>query len=165
MLRGEGASKTPTHVVLPVQQVIQAGGNWCWAACVEMLLSYRGNPTTQFEIAAQYLNCRNCDQTPLPPSCDMTIKTLAISTILDHWGAKYQYAATAPSPAEIKQAIATDQSLLAGLKSHLTVVTGWAEKKGKFYLITADPRYDTGPIRFEFMVGTAYAWSHTWIIE
>ena len=38
---------SPNEKIINVPQIIQEQSNWCWAACVEMVIRYYNEPATQ----------------------------------------------------------------------------------------------------------------------
>lgn len=106
----------PSGVTLPIPYVSQALGNWCWAACAEMVST---NGSSQCSLAATILS-NTCP--PNPSTDDQTATEIQIVSVLQRAGAGHPGhlgGATASAPP------LTSQQLQSELNQQRPVEIGW----------------------------------------
>ncbi len=78
---GGGSGRPPKAI--PIQAIHQQAGNWCWAACAEMLQKFRdpGYALSQCDIAERWFRLiganvpsAGCCQNPADTDCNRTLK-------------------------------------------------------------------------------------------
>lgn len=154
---------TPVPIVAPLAGIVlpidtthgQQQPNWCWAACLSVDLSYRGQPLSQCDIAGLVLNQHCCAFPPLecndagaggatPSPCDQGATSAQIAALLTAKGLPAYMTAGTLTADHLTTQIVENKSLVGvvmkfGAGGHMRLVYGIAGNKFHVY----DPCWET----------------------
>jgi len=145
--RAESAGKR-----LPVPRRKQGQGDWCWAACVDMVMHYFGRPEVkQCAVVAKKIGRREVCAHPHRKEFSVACPPRSMSTVWRSWGLKSK----AHIPSRGRRGWLTEEELVAELDAgrpveigfkwewgggHAVVVHGWrAGAGGRRYFFVNDP--------------------------
>lgn len=157
------APGAPGDVILPVPFIHQQQGNWCWAACLEMLLGFYGQAlASQCQMASRKFG-RSCCAAPLDPVCDQGAWP---ETVYADFGIAVRRWEHPFSDADVASFVAARIPLeiyyaWAGMGAHVAVLAG---RFANGDLLIHDPWYGTGRRSYQAVV-TAYGlgdWTKTY---
>jgi len=142
----------PDTSALDMQTIYQEQGNWCWAACGEMVMEFKGaGNMTQCDQVNDLLNARNCCQDPLPLECDSG----GIPQFL-RYGFSVDSILRALTWEETKVQIDCKQSPVCAIwnythgGSHMVVLSGYTKIDGEDYVIVRNPSQDFRGVLINF---------------
>jgi hypothetical protein len=142
---------------------------WCWAACIQMVLASDATSITQCTLANAAFNLTSCCQSPSSTLCN---NPLEIFSVAAEW-TRYHYLSTfvdaEASFATVRDGIRdNDCPVEAGLKwtgggGHAVLIIGYSEVDGQD-LIVFDPFEGEKPVTYQELV-KAYnrgIWRWSW---
>jgi len=109
-------------VTLDVPQKKQETKMWCWAACVQMIMEYMGEPVTQCEQANARMSRSDCCGEPAPAVC-----------VRGGWPQLFRYGVSNDSV----EAALSWEDLKAQLDSNQPVLFSWRWKLGGGHMMLA----------------------------
>ena len=168
---------SPNEKIINVPQIIQEQSNWCWAACVEMVIRYYNEPATQqCEFANELFNRTECCSDPSSPNCNRPCETRDISNLYLRKHIHSKFVEDAVPFSELQSEIDADRPVEVVYfwrdwekPGHSVIVRGWRiEDKEEFVYVNdpADsPTTMSGLVAYSELL-TPYGegdWSYTWI--
>lgn len=167
----------PTAKVIDVPQITQEQTNWCWAACVEMVLRYYGTSAArQCELANELFGRSDCCSEPSSPDCNKPCKIEDISNFYARRNIQSQFVDENVPFSTLQSEIDADRpvEILFQYKKkqkrgHLVIVRGWYTTKAEEYVRVNDPKDDNDDlprmVAYSELLN-AYGegkWTSTWI--
>ena len=126
---------------LSMNTIYQEQDNWCWAACGEMVMEFKGaGNMTQCDQASDVVNPSNCCQDPLPSECNFG----GIPQFL-RYGFRVDSISRALTLKETKEQIDCKESPICAIwnylfgGSHMVVVSGYTKIDGEDHIIVRNP--------------------------
>ncbi|MDQ3958058.1 MAG: C39 family peptidase [Actinomycetota bacterium] len=116
--------------------------NWCWAACIQMVTTYRGNPVQQCQAANMFLNRNDC--CPSNVVCNVTMNAVQSVNLYHQLGYANTQVWWYPFTfAQVQWAIDNNLPFEAGLywptHAHDVVVRGYNDDAGAQNVYVCDP--------------------------
>ena len=165
----------PNGKIINVPQIAQEQSNWCWAACVEMVLRYYGElAVQQCELANELFSRSECCSEPSSPDCN---KPCEIENILKLYSRKHihsKYVDKNVPFSTLQSEIDADRPVEVAFyqrrkqKGHLVIIRGWYITEAEKFVHVNDPKDSDGASRI-----VAYSelldayeegkWMHTWL--
>lgn len=165
----------PTAKIIDVPQIAQEQTNWCWAACIEMVLRYYGmSAARQCELANELFSRSDCCSEPSNPECNKPCEIEEISTLYSRRNIQSQFVDKNVSFSTLQSEIDADRPVEAAFyqrrkeKGHLVIIRGWYITEAENFVHVNDPKDSDGASRI-----VAYSelldayeegkWMHTWL--
>lgn len=140
--------------------------NWCWAACMQMVTTYRRNPVQQCNAANMFLNRNDC--CPSNPACNVTMT--AVQSVQQYHQMGYPNATLWNYPftfPQVQWAIDNNLPLEAGLywptHAHDVLVRGYNTDNGATDVYVNDPFDGPMLVTYQYLL-TGYGmgnWAET----
>jgi hypothetical protein len=149
--------KTPTHVpvpakptplagvTLPIPAALLAKGQeqsyWCWAACVQLDLGYRGRAVAQCALANSVPRLGGgCCGAPLPSACDGGLYDGEVDAVFHEFGIASQRVDAALSAQAVKGELGALGPVGVGLSwGHMVMLYGWNPAPSGDLFLLYDP--------------------------
>ena len=166
---------------LSVPMIMQEERNWCWAACIEMIMAFHNTAITQCSVAQLLFTERNCCANQ--DSCDEGCEAPDVKNVLrkDPIKVECRRYSRSLSFRTIEREIGNQRPVAAGVLwfshdgqprgGHLILIKGCHTENNKPFVKVNDPWY--GPIDVPFTKLKSYygpddddqdgVWEHTWI--
>ena len=145
-------ASTSTGAKLRVPHKYQQQSNWCWAACAEMVMRYRGNTNTdQCDLANWLFNLTVCCSQGSSPQCNNPCTVSQVSNVYINYGIQSVLSGGTISFAAIQSEINGQRPVEVGLKwnkgttGHLVIIQGWQHNRVGQYVHLNDPAPGYGP--------------------
>ena len=151
--------------------VKQEQDEWCWAACIEMVLHKSGDTSKQQgDLADAAFGETGCLLAPKSSFCDRPIQ-------IDHFGTEYnRYGFNCVGPsgalsfAQIQAEIAAGRPVQVGVLwtlggGHAVLVTGWDQQGTDQFVRVDDPDHGSTGMKHYSELLTAFGegtWSYSW---
>lgn len=158
--------------LLDVPQIHQQTLNWCWAACIEMVLNHFGHDLPQREIAERYIQYLKKLGKPHQPNPKLQqCKVADLSRVLAMSGIKSKYDERDIAFSTVQEELNAGRPVIAWLEwfggqdGHLVVIRGWHRARGEGVLTVNNPERGTGIQTYTDLV-MAYGqgtWKSTWL--
>ena len=152
----------------------QQQDEWCWAACLEMVLSSQGLPDrSQCQLADEAFNLDGCCGNPAYQLCNQPLSVSRVSSTYARLGLSSRFTNGPISFEQISEEIEQNRVVLAGLKfvlpggiavGHAIVIAGCYESQDGRFVIVYDPARNVGSDWYEDIL-SAYGrgvWFCTW---
>ena len=168
----------PTRKIINVPHIEQEQTNWCWAACIEMVLRYYDTSVAQqCELANElFVGVPDCCSEPSSPECNKPCEIEEISTLYLHRNIQSQLVDENVSFSTLQSEIDADRpvEILFQYKQkekrgHLVIVRGWYTIETEEYVHVNDPKDDDADlprmVAYSELLN-AYGegkWTSTWI--
>ena len=154
--------------LLAVPEYGQRAEEWCWAACVQMILAYYGVKVDQCDIVNRRFNSTVCCQDPEDPSCNAPLSVVDVAMAYRDWN-KSAVCIQSTDITLIENEISAGRPLQVGLvwndgSAHAAVVCGASEGEFGPILQVNDPKYGAGSV-YQQNLELAYgggSWQYTW---
>ena len=152
----------PPGKKLDIAPVVQRQSQWCWAACVEMVLTHNGLHKDQCAIVAEKLEL--ADKLPHdccgPAEVDFALvacENVLVDDVWRHFNMKSDLQADGATPLDeplgrvefdrIQEEIKNNRPVEVGIRWHIdhqggghaVLIVGWTEKDGKPAVLVNDP--------------------------
>jgi|RhiMethySRZTD1v2_1073278.scaffolds.fasta_scaffold04865_4 peptidase C39-like protein len=166
---------------LRVPMIEQIEGNWCWAACIQMIMAFFGDDLDQCSVAGLLFSDRNCcanrrscnegcdpedvervlESPPLEVNCRREDGVISFESIVNE--------IDGGRPVAVGILWRNSEGEQTG--GHLIIVRGWRIHNNKQYVKVNDPFYGPGDVPYS-KLRTYYGppdddvdgvWKHTWI--
>jgi hypothetical protein len=154
---------------LPVPQIPQRAEEWCWAACVQMVLALHRVNLQQCDVVGRQFN-QNCCATPDDPPCNQPLSVWSIAAAYNSWqlGAEL-----ITSPVQFNYLLSEINAgrpvevgfLWMGGGGHAALVRGAGMTSSGPVVLVNDPKYGTGSVYYANLL-SAYSlgsWQYTWV--
>jgi hypothetical protein len=160
-----------TQLVPPLPLVLQRAEEWCWAACVQMVLNRVGVNVQQCDVVNKVFNQTICCTSPEDEACNQPVDPGDIAGIYNKCGHQAQLL-TYPISFEDMQSEILGRGRPVevgmawdGIGGHVAMV--WGAKMGPLgpLLLVNDPKYRTGAVYYTNLL-RAYGlgtWQWTWV--
>jgi ABC-type bacteriocin/lantibiotic exporter with double-glycine peptidase domain len=158
--------------VLQITHFKQEQTEWCWAACMNMVVTYDDATSAlkQCTLANSAFGMTECCVAPSSSLCNLPLQIVRIKSEYE----KYQYKSTheerSLSFLEIKQEIYNRRPIECGILwtgggGHAVLITGYDSGDIGDWVYIHDPYDKTKKVTFkEFQTGFGRgAWAHSWI--
>ncbi|HEY1377033.1 MAG TPA: papain-like cysteine protease family protein [Gemmataceae bacterium] len=125
----------------------QKQSQWCWAACIQMLLQKDGDVTTQqCNLANAAFELNGCCSAPSSSLCDQPLPIAQVSSEWERYGYGSSYAPGSVNINTVKFEIGSQRAIEVGLKwnsggGHAILIVGWDEGD---YVVFRDPANGPG---------------------
>lgn len=178
ILPGEPAAPGPGEQRrLGVQTVSQKPlDEWCWAACVEMVLRFFGTPLDKCLVAGRKLGMECCgassEQCDTGLSVDDIGKAFGAAGLAGNVYNKLRFESIQARINGVPAQGIPRGPVVAGIEwqgggGHLVVISGWRIADSLRYVKVNDPYYTSGDIRYEdlewrYGPNDNGRWVHTW---
>ncbi len=138
--------------VTAVREIRQEQSNWCWAACMEMVLrGHRGDSArSQGELANMAFGQTACTIEGDNSQCNLTLSTLVVAPMWENVGFRARKSASDTITfVQIKQEISAGRAIEVGLsfglgQGHAVLVVGWQEIGNDEKVVVLDPAKSIG---------------------
>lgn len=155
----------------------QRYSEWCWAACMEMVLGNRRFPSPgQCGLAGSAFSLNTCCGFPFDPDCNRPLPVPQTGKEYAKWGVSSLFFTHPISFEQIVQEISNNRVVLVGLLwssggvyrgGHAVLVVGWDENEDGRFLVVYDPRGSGGVASSQWYDDLLNAfgggsWSFTW---
>ncbi len=158
----------PAGQSLPVPAVSQRSENWCWAACMQMVINFFGNPADQCDIVNRHFGQTTCCQAPNDPACNQSLSPSDVVSAYNSWGRSAQ--ATMYTGFDLLQReIGAGRPVQVGFVgnqggAHAAVARGVGMGPQGPVVIVNDPFYGSGSVYYQnLLVAYGYGtWRYTW---
>lgn len=144
----------PTAKIIDVPQIAQEQTNWCWAACIEMVLRYYGTSAArQCELANELFSRSDCCSEPSNPECNKPCEIEEISTLYSRKNIQSQFVDKYVSFSTLQSEIDADRPVEIVFyqrkeqRGHLVIVRGWHTIEAEEFVHVNDPKDSTGASR------------------
>ncbi len=143
----------PKPIDLGFDNIQQEARNWCWAAIVQQILTWRGNPNppSQCQLVTEAnrdrgetrFNC--CDQpTALPAECNRSGNQLEMMTLINRYGGRVDGVQMPDTPEQVHEYLAAGRALVVGIDvnaeyNHAIIIRGITWESGQAMLRVNDP--------------------------
>jgi hypothetical protein len=157
----EAAPPMPTSQDLKIAPVIQKQSQWCWAACVEMVLTHYQNHREQCAIVDEKRSINHSVNISLSPVCgnedSFALEACNIQDVDDVWGRFHIHAALHDAPHDAPQSGQVDfptiqgeigqrRPVEVGIRwhedlggGHAVLIVGWTTVGGEDAVLVNDP--------------------------
>lgn len=155
---------------LTVPMIGQDQTNWCWAACLQMVLAYTKQHHKQCDFASFALNCFCC-QIPVPYYCNSPLNAADISKLFTQYRINSAYTEGFVTFATLSAEIESRRPVEAGIlwndqTGHVVLVVGTAIISGKQVVYINDPAWgcSSGGYTFSTLLSgfACGRWSASW---
>ena len=161
--------------IINVPQIAQEQPNWCWAACIEMVLRYYNDPIVQqCELANELFGQSKCCSEPSSPECNKPCEIEDISKLYSRSGVHSQFVDENVPFSTLQSEIDADRPVEVVFyqrqkkQGHLVIVRGWHIAETEEFVHVNDPKDSNGASRIvaysELL--DAYGegkWMYTWL--
>lgn len=165
----------PAAKIINVPQIAQEQSNWCWAACVEMVLYYYDElAVQQCELANELFGRSECCSEPSSPECNKPCEIEDVSKLYARRHIHSQFVDENVSFSTLQAEIDAGRPVeivfyqRRKTRGHLVIVRGWHITETEKFLHVNDPKDSNGASRIvaysELM--DAYEdgrWMYTWL--
>lgn len=165
----------PNAKIINVPQIAQEQSNWCWAACLEMVLHYYGERAVQqCEFANELFDRSDCCSEASSPDCNKPCQLEDISNLYQSRNIYSKFVdenvAFSTLQAEIDAGRPVEIVFYEKRKTrgHLVIVSGWSITEMEEFVYINDPKDSNGSSRI-----VAYSelldayeegkWFYTWV--
>ena len=165
----------PTVKIIDVPQIAQEQTNWCWAACIEMVLCYYGTSAVlQCELANELFSRSDCCSEPSNPECNKPCEIEDISNLYARRNIQSQFVdenvpfATLQSEIDAARPVEIVFYQRREQRGHLVIVRGWHTIEAEEFVHVNDPKDSTGAsgiVAYSELLD-AYGegkWFYTWL--
>lgn len=161
--------------IINVPQIAQEQTNWCWAACVAMVLHYYDDHTVQqCELANELFNRYECCSEPSSPECNQPCEIKDVSKLYARRDIHSQFVDRNVSFSALQSEIEADRPVEIVFyprkkgQGHLVVVRGWRVTETEEFLYVNDPKDSNGASRIVAYSELLEAyedgkWMYTWL--
>lgn len=146
----------------------QGQKQWCWAACVEMILDYYSIGHSGQCGFAEWLFGQKCCGSPGAPGCNKPCAVADVSRIYCQWGLACKTHLSTVGIAVVQQEVNQGRPVQVGFSlsssGHLALIIGHGSDAGGAFVMLHDPEYGTGSVHTGYL-STAYGlgtWRWTW---
>lgn len=167
----DGVVSGTSQLVPPLPQVWQRAEEWCWAACVQMVLNRIGINVQQCDVVNKVFNQTVCCDTPDAGVCNQPVGPGDIVTIYQKCGRQAQLISHPLSFQDLESEILGAGRPVevgmawAGIGGHVAMVWGATMGPQGPLLLVNDPKYGSGSVYYVNLL-RAYglgAWQWTWV--
>jgi Papain-like cysteine protease AvrRpt2 len=157
-----------------IKLLYQHESEWCWAACLEMILKSRwSDAPSQCELAGDAFDVEGCCRSPADRLCNRPLPVWRIAGELANYGIPYVFHESRVSEERLVEEVTRNRPVLLGLQfdwsdggtsGHAVLVVGWDENQDGRFLIVHDPARGIGSDWYEDL-SSAYGrgrWYCTW---
>ena len=159
------------QLIPPLPQVFQRAEEWCWAACVQMVLNRLGVNVQQCEVVNRVFDKTICCATPDDEACNQPVDPGDIVSVYQKCGRQAQLITYPISFEDLQSEILVHGRPVevgmawAGIGGHVAMV--WGAKMGAQgpLLLVNDPKYGSGSVYYVNLL-RAYGlgtWQWTWV--
>jgi hypothetical protein len=165
------AASDASQLVPSLPQVQQRVEEWCWAACVQMVLNRLGVNVTQCDIVNRVFDQTVCCATPDAEVCNQPVGPEDIVPVYQKCGHQAQLVTQPISFEDLQSEILVGGRPVevglawAGIGGHLVMVWGAQIGPQGPLLLVNDPKYGPGSVYYVNLL-RAYglgAWQWTWV--
>jgi Papain-like cysteine protease AvrRpt2 len=160
-----------SQLVPPLPQVAQRAEEWCWAACIQMVLNRLGVNVQQCDVANRVFNQTVCCDTPEAGVCNQPVGPGDIVPAYQKCGHQAQLISHPLSFQDLQSEILGGGRPVevgmawTGIGGHVAMV--WGAKMGPQgpLLLVNDPKYGSGSVYYVNLL-RAYGlgtWQWTWV--
>jgi hypothetical protein len=156
---------------LRVPQVPQKSEEWCWAACVQMVLNARQVMVSQCDIVNRQFNQQTCCQEPDSEECNLALSIYDVETVYNAWGLAAQFVPQWVDFATLQAETSSGRPVEVGFAwngaggYHVAIAWGTAIDTIGPVVLVNDPKYGSGSVYYVNLL-RAYgygSWQWTWI--
>ena len=157
-----------------IDMIYQQQSEWCWAACLEMILkSCWSDASNQCELAGNAFDVEGCCRSPADRLCNRPLPIWRIDSELANYGIHSVFHAARVSEERLIDEVTWNRPVLVGLRfdwpdggtsGHALLVVGWDKNQDGRFLIVQDPARGIGSDWYEDL-SSAYgrgSWYCTW---
>lgn len=167
---GTAAVNGGAQLVPPLPQVSQRAEEWCWAACIQMVLNRLGVNVQQCDIVNKVLNQAICCDTPEAEACNQPVGPGDIVSTYQKCGHQAQQITQPVSFEELQSEILAGRPVevgmaWAGIGGHVAMIQGATIGPQGPLLLVNDPKYGSGSVYYVNLL-RAYGlgtWQWTWV--
>ena len=147
------SERIPTEKIIDVPQIAQEQTNWCWAACIEMVLRYYDKGAVQqCELANELFGRSDCCSEPSSPGCNKPCEIEEISTLYSHRNIQSQFVDENVSFSTLQSEIDADRPIEIVFyqrkekRGHLVIVRGWHTTDAEEFVHVNDPKDNSNDV-------------------
>lgn len=144
--------------------ISQEHANWCWAACVQLVLKNRGTAHSQCQLASSVLRLGGpCCKSPLPASCDDGLTVKEITELFHNNGVTGAVASGPLTKPMLESALALGRPVAIAFDwGHMCLVYGrQSDSQGDKFLVYDPLGPAFGTLSFAGIMNYGVG-SHTW---
>jgi hypothetical protein len=159
------------QLVPPLPMVLQRAEEWCWAACLQMVLNRSGVNVQQCDVVNKVFNETICCATPEDEACNQPVDPADIVSAYEKCGRHAQLITSPIRFEDLQDEIAVRGRPVevgmawAGVGGHVAMVWGAGIGSQGPVLLVNDPKYGTGFVYYVNLL-RAYglgSWQWTWV--
>jgi papain like cysteine protease AvrRpt2 len=165
------ASASASQLVPPLPMVAQRAEEWCWAACIQMVLNRLGVNVQQCDIVNKVFDQTVCCVTPEAEACNQGVDPGAIAPAYQKCGHQAQLITQPISFAALQSEIAVGKRPVevgmawTGIGGHVAMAWGTSMGPQGPLVLVNDPKYGAGFVYYVNLL-RAYglgSWQWTWV--
>jgi len=160
-----------SHLVPPLPLVLQRVEEWCWAACIQMVLNRLGVNVQQCDVVNKQFDQTICCTTPDDEACNQPVDPGDIVSVYEKCGHHAQLITSPIRFEDLQSEIVVGGRPVevgmawAGVGGHVAMVWGATVAAQGPVLLVNDPKYGTGSVYYVNLL-RAYglgSWQWTWV--